>query len=264
MPYADINGIKIYYETHGQGFPLVLIQGFTRNLHNWNGLINILKNDFQLILLDNRGSGQTQQPSPPYSIDLMADDVIALLEFLKIKKAHIAGHSMGGAIVQQVCLYSPHLVEKGVICSSFTKVPYTSLMQIDTILDMAKAEIPQEFIYRMVLPWLYSSACLQNKQTQEAIIEKMIHDPYPQQLEGFLGQAEALKSFNSQDIISKIETPVLILTGELDLYAPASLSEEMKNKIKKAQLKRYPQQGHMIIEEIPEIVAADMLAFLKD
>jgi pimeloyl-ACP methyl ester carboxylesterase len=65
MPYADINGIKIYYETHGKGFPLVLIQGFTRNLHNWNGLINILKNDFQLVLFDNRGSGRTQHPSPP-------------------------------------------------------------------------------------------------------------------------------------------------------------------------------------------------------
>jgi pimeloyl-ACP methyl ester carboxylesterase len=109
-----------------------------------------------------------------------------------------------------------------------------------------------------------SSTLLENEQVQQVIIEKMINDPYPQKLEGFLGQAEALRTFNVQDAISKIENQALILTGDQDLYAPVFLSEEMKNKIKKAQLKIYPQQGHMIIEEIPEAIATDILAFLKN
>ena len=263
MPYAEVNGIKMYYEIHGEGFPLVLIQGFTRNLHNWDALVDKLKKEFKLILLDNRGSGRTQHPSPPYSIKMMAQDISELLSKLDIQKAYIVGHSMGGAIAQQLCIDYPQLVEKVIICSSFPKVPYTSLMQIDTILDMAKAEIPEEFIYRTVLPWLYSSTCLQNEKIQEHIIQKMINDPNQQQVEGFLGQAEALKSFDSAQDLSKIECPSLILTGEVDLYAPIGLSQEMKDKIKKAQLRVYPQQGHMIIEEIPDAIASDIVDFLS-
>ena len=87
MPYANINGIKLYYEMHGEGPSLVLIQGFTRNTLMWNPIVEILKNNYRLILMDNRGSGRSQHPSPPYSIEMMAKDTTSLLDCLNIKES---------------------------------------------------------------------------------------------------------------------------------------------------------------------------------
>jgi pimeloyl-ACP methyl ester carboxylesterase len=194
---------------------------------------------------------------------LLAKDVSALLSALGIQQASFVGHSMGGAIVQQICIDYPEKVKKAVICSSFAKVPYTSAMQIDTVIEMALAGVPEEFIFQTVLPWLFSSNCLAIKGNPEKIIKKMVNDPYPQKPEGYLGQGEALKNFDSTDKLSKIRCPCLIIVGEDDLYAPISCSKAMKEKIQMAQMKIVPHQGHMITEEIPEMLCNEIKAFLS-
>jgi len=262
MPYANINGIKIYYEVHGEGPSLVLLQGFTRNTLMWNPIVEILKKEYQLILMDNRGSGRSQHPSPPYSIEMMAKDTTSLLDSLNIKEALFLGHSMGGAIALQISIDSPERVKKAIICSSFAKVPETSLMQIDIVSNMAEAGIPRELILQMVLPWHFSSKCLEASGAQEHLIKAMLKDPYPQKPEGFLGQGEALKSYNIVDKISQINCPFLIIVGEDDLYTPISCSKLLKEKIKMAQMKIIPHQGHMITEEVPELLCNEIKAFL--
>lgn len=262
MAYAHVNGIKMYYEVHGEGTPLVLIQGFTRNTLTWNAMLELLKSHYQLILLDNRGSGRTQHPVPPYNVEQMAKDTVELLNTLNIQEAHFLGHSMGGAIVQQICIDYPEKVKKAILCSTTSKFPFTSLMQIDTVAEMALAGVPMEFIFLVVLPRLFSSACLEKKDNPDKIIEIMLKDPFPQAPEGYLGQGEALKTFNATDKLSMIKAPCLILVGEDDLYTPVSCSNVLKEKIKMAQLKVVPQQGHMINEEIPELLCQEVKAFL--
>jgi len=264
MPYAHVNGIKMYYEIHGTGNPLVMVQGFTRNTLGFSKLADCLKDQYQVILFDNRGSGRSQHPSPPYSIEMMTKDLALLLETLKIEKAYFFGHSMGGAIVEQYCINYPLQIEKAIICSSFAKVPYNALMQIDTIAEMALAGVPQEFIFQTVLPWLFSSKYLEQKNAPENIIKKMMNDPFPQKPEGYMGQGEALKHFDISNQLESIEAPCLIIVGEDDLYTPVSCSKVISEKIKKAQLKIIPQQGHMICEEIPEMLCNEIKAFLRN
>lgn len=263
MAFAHVNGIKMYYEIIGEGKPLVLIQGFTRNSLTWNAVLELLKDSYQLILMDNRGSGRTQHPAPPYTIDLMAKDTVELLNTLGIQEAFFLGHSMGGAIVQQICIDYPEKVKKAVLCSTASKIPFTSLMQIDTVSEMALAGVPMEFIFQVVLPRLFSSDCLEKKNNPEKIIEMMMKDPYPQLPEGYLGQGEALKTFNCTDKLSMIRCPTLIIVGEDDLYTPLSCSKELKEKIKMAQMKIVPHQGHMINEEMPELLCSEVKAFLS-
>lgn len=263
MSYAQVNGIKLYYEIHGQGEPLVLVQGFTRNALGWAPVVEILKKSYQVVIFDNRGSGRTQHPTPPYNIDLMAKDLAVLLDTLGIKQAFFVGHSMGGAIVQQLCIDYPEKVKKAVLCSSFAKVPYPSAMQIDTVCEMALAGLPQPFIFQTVLPWLFSSSCLAMKGNAEKIIESMVNDPYPQKPEGYMGQGDALKRFDSTDKLSLIQCPCLILVGEDDLYTPLSCSKVLQEKIKMAQMKIVPHQGHMVNEEMPELLCHEIKAFLS-
>ncbi|MFC1954292.1 alpha/beta fold hydrolase [Chloroflexota bacterium] len=98
MPYVDAKGIRIYYEIEGNGHPLVLAHGITNNLEVWRnlGYVDILKDNFKLILFDARGHGLSDKPHEvsEYGVK-MADDVIAVLDNLGIAKAHYFGYSLG-------------------------------------------------------------------------------------------------------------------------------------------------------------------------
>jgi pimeloyl-ACP methyl ester carboxylesterase len=102
MPYANNNGVKIYYEVEGNGPPLVLAHAMTGSLNSWrrDGYVDALKNDYQLILFDARGHGQSDKPhvASAYDVNLMLDDVITLLNELRLKKAHYFGYSLGARV----------------------------------------------------------------------------------------------------------------------------------------------------------------------
>lgn len=112
MPYANNQGVKIYYEVEGEGAPLVLLHGFTQALEDWRefGWVDALKHDYQLILIDVRGHGASDKPHDPhaYRVDLVANDVVVVLDRLGIHKAHYCGFSMGGWIGFQLAKLSPH------------------------------------------------------------------------------------------------------------------------------------------------------------
>jgi pimeloyl-ACP methyl ester carboxylesterase len=101
MPYADNGGVKIYYDVEGQGPPLVLAYGLTGGLNCWRaiGIVDLLRNDFQLILFDARGHGRSDKPHEVSAYGLkMADDVVAVLDHIGIDKAHYFGYSMGARV----------------------------------------------------------------------------------------------------------------------------------------------------------------------
>lgn len=107
---VPVNGIEIGYKLIGSGEPLVMIMGMGSTMEFWPiKLIELLSKKYQLILFDNRGMGYSTVNDEEFSIDLFARDVVALLDILKIKRAHVMGISMGGTISQQLLLeYSEH------------------------------------------------------------------------------------------------------------------------------------------------------------
>src|SRR5215469_17759144 len=98
MPTVHVNGIDIYYETHGEGDPLVLIPGLATDVSEYQRIIAALADRYQVSALDNRGAGRSDKPDVPYSIEIMADDTAALLDALGITQTHVLGTSMGGRI----------------------------------------------------------------------------------------------------------------------------------------------------------------------
>ena len=122
MPFAEINKIKMYYEEQGDGFPLVLIAGFGVDHVGWSAVTDSLAQNYRVILLDNRGAGQSDAPDQSYGIAAMADDVAALLNHLQIEQAYICGHSMGTSIAQQFALKYPQKSKKMILCSAFPKL----------------------------------------------------------------------------------------------------------------------------------------------
>jgi len=116
--YADVNGLKMYYEVHGQGQPIVLVHGSFMNIPmNWAHVIPSLSRSRQVIVAEMQGHGRTRDVARELSYEGMADDVAGLLAHLKIASADVLGYSMGGAVAYQVAIRHPERVRRVVILS---------------------------------------------------------------------------------------------------------------------------------------------------
>lgn len=120
--YADVNGLKLYYEVYGTGKPLVLIHGSFMNIPmNWSQVIPMFAKDRKVIVAEMQGHGRTKDTDREFSYEGMADDIAGLLMHLKIDSADIAGYSMGGGVAFQMAIRHPKQVRRLVIMSA----PYT-------------------------------------------------------------------------------------------------------------------------------------------
>jgi pimeloyl-ACP methyl ester carboxylesterase len=111
--YAPVNGLKMYYEIHGSGDPVVLLHGaFMTITNNWPGWIGELSKSRKVIAVDLQGHGRTADIERDFSYENLADDVAALLDHLKIPRADLIGYSMGGGVAMQCAIHHPQKVRK--------------------------------------------------------------------------------------------------------------------------------------------------------
>src|SRR5258707_7465967 len=117
--YAPVNGVKMYYEVHGSGEPVVLLHGaFMTITNNWTGWIGELSKTRKVIAVEMQGHGRTADISRDITYENLADDVAALLQQLKIPRADLIGYSMGGTVAMQCAIRHPDKVRRAVIISS--------------------------------------------------------------------------------------------------------------------------------------------------
>ena len=118
MPTAKIRDVQIYYEEHGQGPPLIMLLGLGQDIATWEFQIAELSRHVRLIVPDNRDSGQSSRCSENYTTETMAQDIIELMEYLGIDRAHLLGTSMGGMIAQHVALMAPERLKSLILAGT--------------------------------------------------------------------------------------------------------------------------------------------------
>jgi pimeloyl-ACP methyl ester carboxylesterase len=117
--YAPVNGLKMYYEVHGSGEPVVLLHGaFMTITNNWTGWVGELSKTRKVIAVEMQGHGRTADIERDLTSENLADDVAALLDQLKIPRADLIGYSMGGGVAMQCAIRHPDRVRKVVVISS--------------------------------------------------------------------------------------------------------------------------------------------------
>ena len=263
MPFVPINGINLYYETYGKGKPLVFLSGFSTHRLTWQPFIEPFQDDFQLILLDNRGAGQTTAPSSPYTVDEMADDTVALMDHLKIDVASMVGSSMGTAIIQTIAHRAPKRIDKGVLIAPFSKLPRASLLKTMTTGKLLKAGVSLNLVIETVIPWLFSRDFVAISEKVAAKKEEMTKNPFPQSIEGFLGQMHALETFDSSRFINQLEAEFFLIAGEEDLSTPLSCAQFLHEHLVKSTLHPFSRMGHMAHVEKRDEVLALIQTFVK-
>src|SRR4051794_19255491 len=116
--YADVNGIKLYYEIYGAGDPLVLIHGGLTTIGEMQGWVQPLAQTRQVIAVEMQGHGHTADTDRPMTLETMGDDIAALLDSLKIPQADVVGHSFGGLSALRAAIQHPDRVRRLVVISA--------------------------------------------------------------------------------------------------------------------------------------------------
>ncbi len=263
MPFVKVNGIQIYYEEHGRGYPVLLIQGLGYPSGMWFMQVPALSRRFRAIVMDNRGVGKSDKPDGEYTIGLMASDVAGLLHSLGIPKTHVVGVSMGGYVAQELALNHPDLVDRLVLMATSCGSPrYLELTKAlwDEIAKLAG--LPPEEIIRKGMSFAVTEKFY--RDSPEMIERSVgIRMENLQPLYAFTRQSAAAMSFDSRDRAHLIRQPTLILAGAQDRVMPPVLTEELAKKIPHAQFKVFPNAAHLLFLEESEPVNRVLLDFLS-
>lgn len=266
MPKAPVNGINMYYQVHGDGKPLVMIQGFAGGHQAWFFQIRAFKKHYKVVIFDNRGIGSSDGAGQSYTIRTLADDVIGLMDYLGIPKAHILGLSLGGLVAQEVAISYPERVIKLILGSTFAG------REIDDVHpEMAKAlDIPEgstnvdirsidmtKMMSAMVSlafnKWLYRMILLPlSKRAMKSI-----------NVEGHFGQMSAVSDYNTLDRLHLIKAPTLVITGAGDRLVSPSMSDLIASRIPNAKLVLVKGGSHAFFMEMRGRFNKEVLEFLR-
>ena len=269
LPKVKVNGIEVYYEVHGEGSPLVLINGYTASSEGWQPeLLNELSKHHKIITCDNRGTGRSDKPSERYSIKTMADDIAGLLDNLNISKTHVFGISMGGTIAQELALNHKEKVTSLTLCSTFCggkKSVFSAEVNEVFFDNLSKGMFPdvsQEGLLEFALTLAYSPNYL--KAHRDEIYSNMSARKYPTPPETWVRHAQAIADFDVYDRLPEISVPTLLLHGGDDIFVPPINSRIIQWRINGSKRVVLENVGHNLHIEAREKFVTLMLDFMKN
>jgi 3-oxoadipate enol-lactonase len=246
MTTANVGDVNIYYESQGDGEPILLIMGFGQYSGHGATMIPTLSREYRVISFDNRGTGRSDKPDIPYTMKMMADDARGVLDAVDVDSAHVFGVSMGGMIAQEFVINYPDKVRSLILsctqCGGINAVlPTPEALAFLTNPEMAK--LPVEEQARETVPWVWTKEFIdKNPEAVELFVS--ITSKYPTPPHGFARQAEAIMFHDTYGRLPQIVAPTLVIVGDADRIIPAENSKILASRIPNAELVVLENAGH--------------------
>jgi pimeloyl-ACP methyl ester carboxylesterase len=242
--------VTIHYELRGTGTPLLLVMGLGADGSVWADHVAEYEKHFQCVLIDNRGVGQSDKPTGPYTTARMAQDVAEVADAMGIKQAHAAGISMGGAIVQELALLRPELLRSVQIISSWARLNEYAVRVFEHM-KPARAHMRPEDFMDLIQLWIFTQPFYKkNLADLKQGRADAGANPAPQPQHGFEAQADACITHDALERLASIATPSLVVAGEDDIFTPLAFSKEIAERIPNAELVIWPDAGHAVHWEV--------------
>ncbi|HEY0701793.1 MAG TPA: alpha/beta fold hydrolase [Candidatus Acidoferrales bacterium] len=258
MPYAENDGVKLFWEETGVGEPVLLIMGLGWASYLWNRTRKVLAEKYRVITFDNRGVGRSDVPEGPYPIPTMASDAAAVLDAAGVKSAHIFGISMGGMIAQEFAINYPDRVKSLILGCTAAGGP-AALQPAPEVLQvlMRRGMTPQEAA-EAIDPFIYHPDASPELKDEEL---KLRMEWYPTP-EGYLSQLQGIMMWEAYSRIGQIKAPTLVLHGDVDQLIPAGNGKLIAERIPNAKLVTIAKASHIFPTDQPEITREALLTFL--
>ena len=249
----------LHVEQAGSGAPLLLISGLNGLAQPWRGIVPKLAEHFHVISHDHRGLGGSDAWHGLYSVDQIAEDALALMDKLGIARAHIVGHSLGGAVAQAIAADHPKRVAGVVIYASWPG-PDAYFARVMTMRRQVLTELGIETFLRTGPIGIYPPQWV---NTHDAEFEAGL----PEAIAAFPGveimqrRMDACLNHDRRASLGRITAPCLVLGLQDDMSTPIHCSQELAASIPGARLVTLPMGGHNAHLVVPDQIAATLLDF---
>jgi 3-oxoadipate enol-lactonase len=241
-----MNAVELFHDdSAGSGSPVVLVHAIGCDHTMWDSLARALAPSHRVIRVDVRGHGQSPVTPRPYTLDLLADDVLAVMDTLALERAHLVGLSMGGMIGQAFALRHPDRLDRLVIANSTSSYGPEGPGMWHARAKMVE-EGGLEAIRDMVAVRYFSEAFrAAHPQTVVAVMDRFMKTPR----EGYLGCCDAIAALDFSKSLGRVKAPTLVIAGELDAGTPPAMSEAIARAIPGARLEILPGAAHLAAVE---------------
>jgi len=262
VAYAPSGDARIWWESAGDGPPVLLVMGLGYPAAMWYRILPFLVDAYRVLTLDNRGVGATGVPPGPYTIEQMADDAVAVLDAADVASAHVVGASMGGFIAQEIALRHPGRVRSLVLACTSPNGPEAVPPDPEavTMLTARVSLTPREAAYA-ARPFVYA-ADTPDEVVEEDIEVRMRRPTTP---EGYGNQLQAVLAHRgTYDRLGQIAVPAAVVHGTDDKLVNPANAPVLAERIPGARLVMIEGASHLLFSDRTEETGAGLRGFLDE
>lgn len=264
MPIMTVNGINLYYEMVGQGFPVVFCHGYKGSHFEWALQVPVFSRDYKVIVMDHRGHCLSEAPSSKddYSIPIFARDVYELLKLLNVEKCCLVGHSMGGFVALQFIIDYPEMVKALILVDTGAKIEviseYNQYMESQRRIALEEG-LEATFEYSVLHDPLTQKAIERYPYKREIMKQKLLNTS----VEAYVYGIEAIAEWGGAvEHLRHISVPTMVIVGQDDEDF-LEMAEKMAESIPNAQLCIIPGAGHSPQEDMPVVFNQLLMRFFR-
>ncbi len=261
MPDITVNGARMAYDEHGAGPPLVLVHGLGGTATDiWKYVAPELAKDFRVVAYDLRGSGRSEKPAGPYSVDLLAGDLGGVADALDLAQVALVGHSLGGGIVLEYAARHPDRVRAVVGVAAVAELSEQGREAMEaraaTVEAQGMAAVAETVAQNGVAPSFREA---HPEEFRELVSMLASNDP-----RGYAAQCRALVGMTTGKRIGQVSAPVLLVCGELDAVSSPETNRDAAARLPDATLVELPDCAHIVPWERPERLVEAARHFLLE
>ena len=260
MPFAELTDARLYYELNGEGDPLILVPGLGADCRFWDTIADDLLKHFSLIRVDNRGLGQSVPKRRPTTLRDYSADLVELLDYLQIERAHMLGLSLGGTIAQRFAIDHPSRVSRLVLVSCADRFgPY--LCEVASLVGQSLRWFPKKMFAQMMEilgggPMYFDADPQRLERRLEEIGQANVRRS------AVVRQLRCLTASDPDPQEYHISAPTLVIAGEYDTLIPHCYVRRMAEAIPDSRFMLIPDAGHNPFLECPQKVLPSIIEFL--
>jgi pimeloyl-ACP methyl ester carboxylesterase len=265
MPTVQANGIDVYYETQGDGEPIVLIPYLAADQACYAFQVAEYAKHFTCLTVDLRGAGLSGKPEGAYTTELLADDLAAFMQVAGVDRAHVAGLSLGAVTGMWLAAKHPERVKSLSLHSAWPSPdPFLGVV-VEGWRIMAQAlGSVTDMVIKGIFPWCFTPELYATRPEYiDALAEFVRGRPMPP-VDAFLRQSEAVMTHDARAVLGSIQAPTLITFGGRDLLTSTRFAEPLKAGIADSEVVVFEDCAHAPIYENVDDFNQRTLAFLRD
>lgn len=277
--FKSFDGTKIYYETRGEGVPIIFCYGIGCQIHNWRFQSRHFSQEHTAVVWDYRAHYKSEKPKliENMSIEAIAKDLELLVKHLGYKKAHFVGHSFGGQVLFKAFELSPKIFESISLVNCFAEDPVSSMFgngSVSKIFQFAKktnqlAPETLKLIWKTAVDNPFSGQIagllggFNLRLIQLSDIEVYLRGTASLDLNCYITLFEDMMKYNATDVLKTIKCPTLIISGTKDAITPSDYQLSMHKEIKNSELVEFPYGSHATQLDMPNLVNVSLEKFLN-